>query len=192
MTNNFKIASLMLSAAALSGCFYQVATPKGKAFDTNVDLRKLEGCYENESREPVAGYSRPLASYMFSRKDIGDNKVDFIRVVSQGSNVLNVSAESTSGVIAQKTFMVGRDFHFEAGRVRIELDTSQPNKPGNVFLGFTHGSEYLGIDQHGDGLSEDIAVVAGTGFLVIPITAYQKVGYSYNRRPDLCAAAKSK
>ena len=155
----------------LSGCFSS-GPINNKNFETIKQISKLNGVYKNLGDKESDSYNYPIyLSKIIWPNDKALNQlygaIDTISVKSLNSTQLEVIARQGQNIVKKQIFVEGKDFRFHTGRIQLvtEIDGINDN-----FIGVTHTSIYLGLDQVGNGKYRKSESFAGFA-LIIPIVA---------------------
>lgn len=163
-----KIRLLLLIILLLPSCFFMGPKDNTFFFDKIDRLNKLDGVYQNlgEGRQDLP---RPvfLSKLIWPTDEVLDHsliKTIVVRAISD--KTLNVKAFHKEILIKEAEFTEGKDFEISFGRILLK---QRINFLADVFLGPYYERAELGIDSRGDGKNRQYGVLAGLGFLIIPV-----------------------
>ena len=166
-----KAAMLALIAVALTGC--SASKPAHNVgFGAARSLRELDGTYRNLGEtDPRHTRNEYLSGIIWP--GLGEAEHPAIRtivVTALGDTALSVVARDSSGVAREQTFIRGKDFEFNDGRLRLKTvwkNSLKEPEAGGLF--FVRTTQELGVDKKGQGKFKKRDVVAGAAYLVVPI-----------------------
>lgn len=182
-----RLPACLLLFALLSGCVLSAKPGPSSDFAKAISLSSFNGCYENQGEVESGNSISYLSSYIWPKLDIEKNDIDAILVQSIDEKTMKVSAFSHHQMVRQDTFILGRDFEFDSGRIKItHAIGSAAREPGNPFIGVVFSTTELGVDSVGDGRLQDTSTYAGTAFLVIPAVGNVSQAASFKKSEVLC------
>ena len=173
--------TLLVLATFLLGCFAQ-KPPRNVGFARLSTIRDLQGSYENlgEGAKDNRGV-RYLSAVIWpdtngtgvGRSDIHHASIVTIVVEAVGDTALFVRALRSDGVEKEETFVRGRDFQFQSGRLLLRRGVNSSIGPDSPILGASHTSVELGLDEKGQGKYKMTESAAGLAYLFIPVAGRQ-------------------
>jgi len=173
---------LLILAALLPGCGASMP-PNNVGFARLSTIRDLQGSYENrgELAEGVNSGPRYLSAVIWpeangtglGRPDIPHARIETIVVEVVGDTALLVRALAGDEVVKEETYVQGRDFQFQSGRLVLRRGYRSDVGRDSPVLGGTHTSVELGLDEQGQGKYKMTETSAGLAYLVIPFIGGQ-------------------
>lgn len=162
---------------ALAGCVFWTKSgpPDDADFARVAEVRDFDGVYRNRG---VAGDGDATPTEVFLSGLIwpGEMKLDHpgvetvdFRAVDDG--VVRVRALGSDGAVRREsTFVEGRDFVLERGRVRIRRESALlSHSPDDPLVGPRVEQIVLGLDELGQGRSRSTFRGAGLIYLILPV-----------------------
>jgi len=159
----------------LGGCNYGTnITPESSQFSSTNDIKDLEGTYINRG----SGF-KFLSNIIWKNNENRSSLTyaELINVTSDGDSV-TVKAIKNGCVFFESKFVVGKDFKFENGKIKLrsEFSLSSKNHIGPYFQ-----KEVIGIDEYGDGKYISKESGAGLIFMMIPMAGHSTTEYAFKR-----------
>jgi hypothetical protein len=181
MTQRALVTILVL---LLAGCASH-SEPKGNQdFYTAAQLADFEGVYKNKG-DPVGFLSQVIWDTGSSTPPVVHYQdVEFIEV-SSTKNSLTAKAIQNGCVIYEKSYVLGRDFEIDGGKISIHREVSLLTRgPGDVLLGPSYEKISLGLDAGKNGKFRYSGYAAGLAFLFLPIAASDMRDVRFERVAD--------
>lgn len=174
---------LFMFAPFLAGCATHYGTVNSGDFFHVTKISELAGVYKNKGDW---GGSGTLAEILWQgrsdHKPVADyNKVDFIDV-SSTANSLTVKAIQNGCAVYGKTYVLGRDFKLDYGRIIIHSEFhSLTRGGGDVLVGPSYSEVALGLDSKGNGKYKATDAGAGLAFLFLPVAGSETRDVTFER-----------
>lgn len=174
----------IMLALLLAGCVSHSGPEGNQDFHHVSRLTELEGVYKNKG-DPGGFLSQVIW-------DTGANtppvvhyqEVEFIEVAST-ENSLTAKAIQNGCVIYEKSYVLGRDFEIEDGKISIHRDVSLLTRgAGDVLVGPSYEKITLGLDAGKNGKFRDSGYAAGLAFLFLPIAVADTRDVRFERVAD--------
>jgi hypothetical protein len=164
------ILSLLLLALGLAGC--AVSSSTREDFAPLPSLARLAGVYRNRGEVANPCPSPVLLSYLLWPQDaqLRHEQVETIAVEALGPQTLRVTAQGRDGARKVGEYVLGRDFRWEGGRLRLDPRVSVAGfRSGEPMLGIVSEGLVLGLDHEGQGKVRQTGSATGMAFLVVPL-----------------------
>jgi len=131
----------------------------------------LEGVYKNSGEGGAGSQPVYLSALIWpNAADIDHAAVSAIEVKVSGNHTLCVRALGKAGIEKEDTFVEGKDFVLNAGRIRLKQVVGIAGfKVGEPLVGPYYESVEIGLDERGHGKYRQRFSAAGLAFVVIPI-----------------------
>ena len=165
----------LLTALAAAGCTFSSAPPRNIAFATVTDLHQLQGRYRNRGLGGAEEMPMFLSGLIWPADSALDHtSIDAIDVDAPSASTLTVRAiDAQSTVVKESTFVEGRDFELEAGRLRIKRRGALLGEaPDDPLVGPRMEEVELGIDLRGHGKYRSTFTAAGLVYLLVPVAVH--------------------
>lgn len=132
----------------LTGCVFHSAPKDNRDFYHVTQLSEFEGVYKNKGDPKgflsliIWGNTDPQMSPVVHYQD-----VEFIEVLAT-ENSLTAKAIQNGCVIYEKSYVIGRDFEIDGGKIAIHRDVSLLTRGrGDVLVGPSYEKITLGLDE---------------------------------------------
>jgi hypothetical protein len=173
-----RVLTCLLLAVVLGGCFAS-RPPDNVGFGRTSTLRDLEGTYQNRGEtgegEPPIYLSEMIPAWASGMRDtvrIDHSSISTIQVHAVGDTALRVVAFGDAGVLREQTFVNGRDFDFNGGRIHLRHVLEAVHDPDHMFVGVRYSSVQLGVDKKGQGKAAQATTGAALAGYFIPIVGH--------------------
>ncbi|HSQ01519.1 MAG TPA: hypothetical protein VL049_30215 [Candidatus Dormibacteraeota bacterium] len=163
-----------------AGCSFSSAPPDDVDFAAVTDLHQLDGRYRNRGQGAPGDAPLLLSALVFPTDTaLAHAAIEVLEVRATSPDTLTVRAIGAQGVVVTEgTFVAGRDFTLDEGRVRIghrwaPLSYSPEHAPDDPLVGPRTETVELGIDRRGQGKYRSSFTGAGLVYLIVPIAFHQ-------------------
>ena len=177
--------ALVLILLLLGGCVFHSAPKNNQDFYHVTQLAEFEGVYKNKGDPKgflsliIWGDTGPNFNPVVPHQD-----VEFIEVLST-ENSLTAKAIQNGCAIYEKSYVIGRDFEINDGKIAIHRDLSLLTRgSGDVLVGPSYEKITLGLDAGKNGKSRDSAYAAGMVFLLFPVAVSDTSDIRFERVAD--------
>lgn len=186
-----RIVVCLLFTLSVTGCIQSGKQGSGPPLTKAASLFSFEGCYRNRGTSESGEIAPYLTQTIWPGAGLKHTEIDAVRVETLDKETLRVSALTRHVIVQQRIFLLGQDFEFKTGHIKIShTRVSTASEPGNPFIGVAVSTTSLGLDSAGNGRTEDKTSLAGTAFLIVPLAG--KFGHSatYERSDSLCSVGE--
>jgi hypothetical protein len=170
------IASCGLAALVAAGCVFSSAPPDNLDFAPVTDLRQLDGRYRNRGQGAPGEAPRFLSVLVLpTAVGVDHASIAVVEVRATDASTLTVRALGAEGaVVSEGTFVAGRDFSLEEGRLRLShrwalLSYSPEYAPDDPLVGPRSETVELGLDLRGHGKYRSRFTGGGLVYLIVPV-----------------------
>jgi len=174
----------ILFALFLTGCVFHSEPEGNRDFHHLSQLSELEGVYNNKGN-PNGFLSQVIWGASTDKPPVvNDQAVEFIEVTS-AANSLKAKAIQNGCVIYERSYVLGRDFEIEDGKISIRKDISLLTRgSGDVLVGPSYEKTSLGLDLGKNGKLRNSGYSAGLAFLFLPIAMAASDDVRFDRISD--------
>ncbi|MDZ4185858.1 MAG: hypothetical protein U1D97_12895 [Desulfuromonadales bacterium] len=153
----------------VSGCSYHSAPPDNVDFLSVESLSELEGVYRNLGERDSDSQPVYLSSLIWKSTDIAHSAVTAVEVTVRDADTLVVKALPDGSIEKEETFVRGRDFRIQQGRIQLIKRWALLNYGADdVLVGPRYEISELGLDAKRDGKFSSRGAGAGLIFLLFP------------------------
>lgn len=176
----------VILALFLGGCAGHFGTKEPRGFYKVSKLSELQGVYKNHGDWEGSGTLAYMIWQGRSNKPpvFKYKEVEFIEVLSL-ENSLTVRAIQSGCSVYEQTYVLGKDFKIEDGKIAIYREFHFLSRGGgDLMLGPSYFEETLGIDTGKDAKYKSSESVAGLALLFIPIAGTETRDVRFERLSD--------
>ena len=169
----------------IGGCAFHEGPKDNHEFIKITSPHQLDGVFKNEG-DPNGQLSRIIWSgdtlgVNENGNEILHHEIDLISVSSIEKSLI-VKAIIESCVVAEKEYVLGKDFEIKNGKISWIKDVSLLTRgPGDPLVGPGYSWEDIGIDTEGNGKFRTGEYYAGLVYLIFPVALSGKTDIRFEK-----------
>jgi hypothetical protein len=169
----------------LSGCAFHSAPKDNQDFYKLSHFSELAGVYKNKG-EPSGFLSAIFWGDIkkVMNIDISHEDIEYIEVSSLDNSIL-LRAIKSGCAIYERTYLIGRDFNMDDGKIIVRKDVAILTRGGDdVLLGPSYEKVMFGLDMGKHGKYRNSSYAAGLLFALFPMAASDTSDIRFDRVYD--------